>query len=134
MNIYKAFLYVNCGTQLGTNVVLTYYTCHLVRSLRDFFDGKFMHLQRLVIVVTLVCLLISTLSLINDVVWTIVMSNNEYEDSDNSDGLLGACFVLWIPIAVINSLHGLNLWKNDSSQPTSFGGLRDSTDLQSQQL
>ncbi len=95
--------------------MLTYYTCLLVRSLKDFFDGKFMHLQRLVIVVTLVCLLISTLSLINDVVWTIVMTDNDYEDTDNSDGLLGASFVLWIPIFVINSLHGLNLWKNVGS-------------------
>ena len=49
-------------------------------------------------------------------IYHILMSGeNDYIDTDNSDGLLGACFVLWIPIAVINSLHGLNLWKNVNS-------------------
>ena len=68
-------------TQLGLNVALTFYTCRLIKNMSDFFAGQFKNAQRMLIVVTLIILLVSTLSLINDFAWTIWMT----EDAEDTD-------------------------------------------------
>ena len=96
---------------------LCFLTVQTIVILKRFFREQLFAQSRAVILVTFTVLTASLLSLINDLVVTIMNAQAQERQADNidqnnsndtSDGLAITCLILWIPSFTINFLHMKN--------------------------
>lgn len=106
---YEAFLFINCGFQIAISVTLLVATCRLVQIMRTFFKEQFRQETRMLMCVMITIIVVNIITLCNDATVTILQLNDSPFYEDDSDGLLIADYVVFIPSLLFNILHFANI-------------------------